>query len=163
MADIPVNTDPVTYLASQNKPVLKQFLQQHGITVGDKRKDKLLDLCIRAHTLGLPRKRVEEDVNKQGSVKLNAPGSTPMMEACMSAASAPRRPAWTLDLMSHGYYWQRIVMPSQENVLVQHKLNLFCSNKYLCDCLVVARWPSCPASKQTAGLGLERNHVRTAP
>ena len=76
MADIPADIDPVTYLASQNKPFLKRFLQQCGITIGDKGKDELLDLCIRAHTFGLPQERVEEDENKQAEWARTVHGQT---------------------------------------------------------------------------------------
>ena len=106
-----------------------------------------------------------EDVNKQGWVKLSAPGSTPMMEAGMSAASAPRRTVWTLDLMSHGYYWQRIVMSSQENVLVQHKLNFFApiNTCWLFGCCQVASLPSIQTNSRARIGEKPRAHSPIAP
>ena len=75
MADIPAGVAPITFLQEQTVPVLKRYLQQRGVTVGTRRKGELVDLCLRAHTLGLSRERTEDDEGRHSELARTVAGS----------------------------------------------------------------------------------------
>ena len=55
-------------------PFLRQFLQSRGVTIGGKRREELLELCIRAHNLDLPQERTHDDDAQHGELARTVSG-----------------------------------------------------------------------------------------
>ena len=76
MAANAARMDTVAFLQDQNVPFLKRYLQDRSVSVGTKRKEELLALCVRAHTIGLQQECLGDNDAQHGELARMAAGQT---------------------------------------------------------------------------------------